>query len=290
MRKEADKLGHPQNYTNAKGESDYDFQPYEHYIIIVNTDKGQVAEKLFSLTENKDGRFFTLQLPPPPTCVNANGMVVYEQFGKRLENCKIRFTHKRTAKQTTVVSDKNGEFEVCLPLTGEYMYRVEKEGFNDENLTCTVERGQPNFIEVRMRTDNSSSSATALRTEGPIQEGSRLVITDIYYDFNQATLNESGVGYMEGLLQLLINHPSMEIDLISHTDSQGSSEHNMELSNKRAENAKGYLVYRGIKADRIRAIGKGETEIQNRCTDGVNCSDEEHQFNRRTEILVRKFE
>jgi outer membrane protein OmpA-like peptidoglycan-associated protein len=90
------------------------------------------------------------------------------------------------------------------------------------------------------------------------------------------------------LYELLIRYPEMEIDINVHTDTRGESQLNQELTDERAKNAKTYLTYRGIQAERIRAYGKGESEPRNRCTEGVECSDEEHQQNNRLEIAVRK--
>ena len=60
------------------------------------------------------------------------------------------------------------------------------------------------------------------------------------------------------------------------------------LSKERAKNAKTYLVYKGIKAERIKAVGKGETQLRNRCANGVQCADAEHEINNRIEVKVRK--
>ena len=82
----------------------------------------------------------------------------------------------------------------------------------------------------------------------------------------------------------------MEVDLVAHTDSQGSAEYNMDLSIRRAKSAKQFLVSKGIADKRVRAFGYGETQPRNQCTDGVKCTDDEHQYNRRTEVKVTKIE
>lgn len=76
------------------------------------------------------------------------------------------------------------------------------------------------------------------------------------------------------------------MELSAHTDSRHSDEYNMKLSQKRAEAAVQYIVSKGIPTDVIVAKGYGESKIINHCKDGVNCRDEEHQYNRRTEIKV----
>ena len=85
-----------------------------------------------------------------------------------------------------------------------------------------------------------------------------------------------------------MDYPSIEIDLVAHTDSRGMSDYNLKLSSERAFSAKAYLVSKGIDGSRIDAIGKGETKLRNECSDGVDCNEEQHQFNSRTEVVIRK--
>ncbi len=78
----------------------------------------------------------------------------------------------------------------------------------------------------------------------------------------------------------------MVIELSSHTDSRGNDAYNLDLSQRRANSAKQYLVIKGIDSRRVRAVGYGEKRILNRCTNGVNCSEPEHRINRRTEFTI----
>ena len=83
---------------------------------------------------------------------------------------------------------------------------------------------------------------------------------------------------------------NMEITLISHTDARGNNNYNKKLSEKRAVSARQYIISKGIMPNRIIASGYGESELKNDCKDGVNCSDGQHQINRRTEILINKMD
>ncbi len=91
---------------------------------------------------------------------------------------------------------------------------------------------------------------------------------------------------MERWFEYLSMHPTTRIRLNAHTDSQGNLDYNLQLSQRRADNAKAYLMQKGIREDRIIARGYGERYIINHCVDGVSCSDEEHEVNRRIEIIV----
>ena len=77
-----------------------------------------------------------------------------------------------------------------------------------------------------------------------------------------------------------------KVELSAHTDSRGSGPANMRLSQRRAAAAVQYLTERGISPSRIFSVGKGETELTNKCADGVTCSDAEHEANRRVEFKI----
>jgi outer membrane protein OmpA-like peptidoglycan-associated protein len=78
----------------------------------------------------------------------------------------------------------------------------------------------------------------------------------------------------------------MKVQLSTQTDAIGNTLYNQDLSQRRAINAKQYLINKGVEASRIIALGFGESRIRNQCTEGVPCSEEDHQFNRQTEVLV----
>ena len=88
------------------------------------------------------------------------------------------------------------------------------------------------------------------------------------------------------VLKLMKDKPNIRVEIASHTDSRGATDANQSLSQGRAESVVNYLVGRGIQRSRLVARGYGETKLKNRCADGVNCSENEHSANRRTEFRV----
>ncbi len=111
-------------------------------------------------------------------------------------------------------------------------------------------------------------------------------LNNIYYDFDDDKIKMESEEDLDYLYDLLTEFPNMIIELSSHTDSRGPDAYNLDLSQRRTDSAKEYLVKRGIDPDRVMAVGYGETKILNHCTNGVNCTDEEHQLNRRTEFKI----
>ena len=80
--------------------------------------------------------------------------------------------------------------------------------------------------------------------------------------------------------------PNIVIEARSHTDSRASDEYNVTLSQNRAQSTVDYIISRGIANNRISAKGFGETQLVNKCANGVPCSEGEHQVNRRTEFVI----
>lgn len=109
----------------------------------------------------------------------------------------------------------------------------------------------------------------------------------IYYETNSDVLNSEAKSVInEKLLDLMVKRPEIRVEINSHTDSRASDEFNLDLSKRRAKSVVDYLVSRGIKRSRLVYNGFGERQLVNHCADGVNCSDELHGQNRRTEFRV----
>lgn len=123
-----------------------------------------------------------------------------------------------------------------------------------------------------------------------IQEGTVIELPNIYYNFNDASIRPDAQADLNSLADFLIKYPATEIELISHTDSRGSDRYNNRLSQRRAENAVAFLIRKGVDQDRMVPKGYGETQLRNQCNDFATCSEEEHQYNRRTEVKITKMD
>ncbi len=114
------------------------------------------------------------------------------------------------------------------------------------------------------------------------------VTENIYYESAKyAILTESEI-VLDKVLVILNANPKVILEVISHTDAQGDDASNLKLSENRSNAVIDYIVSKGISKSRLKALGKGEIEIRNRCANGVSCSDKEHEYNRRTEFKFIK--
>src|SRR4030095_5394673 len=96
----------------------------------------------------------------------------------------------------------------------------------------------------------------------------------------------AGQKVMDKVITVLQSNSKLSIELSSHTDSRASDEFNLSLSKKRAQFAVDYIVSKGIDKKRMKAVGFGETKLLNKCANNIDCSDDDHKMNRRTEFKI----
>ena len=122
----------------------------------------------------------------------------------------------------------------------------------------------------------------------PLFDGKTFTVENIFYDLGKATLRKEGKKSLESLALVIKDNPQIKVELGAHTDSRGTAESNLDLSKRRAQSAVDYLVNNlDVSSSHIISAGFGEQYLKNRCADGVlDCTEKEHQENRRTEIRV----
>jgi outer membrane protein OmpA-like peptidoglycan-associated protein len=122
----------------------------------------------------------------------------------------------------------------------------------------------------------------------PIVINKPIVLENIYYDFDKWNIRPDAAIELDKLVRILKDNPTIEIEMGSHTDVRGNDQYNLVLSDKRAHAAVQYLISQGIDSSRLTYKGYGEKVLVNQCKNGVQCTEEEHQQNRRTEFKVTK--
>ena len=124
-----------------------------------------------------------------------------------------------------------------------------------------------------------------------LEKGKKVVLKNIFYDYNKASLRTSSFNELNKVIELLTHNPQMKIEISAHTDSRGSDAYNNKLSQSRAQSCVDYLVTKGITKDRLIAKGYGETQLMVSDADIEKMATEEekeagHQQNRRTEFKI----
>jgi outer membrane protein OmpA-like peptidoglycan-associated protein len=119
-----------------------------------------------------------------------------------------------------------------------------------------------------------------------VEVGQKFVLENIFYDYDKWDILPESEVELNKLITVLNDNPSWKVELGSHTDARGSDSYNEILSQKRSDSAVDYIIKNGISKDRIIAKGYGESQLINHCKNGVECPDEVHRQNRRTEFKI----
>jgi len=165
-----------------------------------------------------------------------------------------------------------------------YQLKLDKQGYLSKTVTYNGELSKPGYLNL---TEDLDFSLDKIEVGADI--GKLIDIQPIYFDLGKSVIRPDAAKELDKIVQVMNENPEMVIELGSHTDSRGGDAFNLKLSDKRAKASASYIVSQGIEEDRITGKGYGETQLINRCTNNVKCSESEHQLNRRTEFTIVKF-
>ena len=171
-------------------------------------------------------------------------------------------------------SAKDGSFEFHIDKAIAYDCNAKKSGYFGSVTRVSFEHVQENTeITQDVYLDK-------------LEVNKSIAINNIYYDYNKSHIRKDAAKELDRLVELLEQNPDMTIELSSHTDSRGNRLYNKRLSNARAKAATSYIIQNGIDRRRITSKGYGEEQLLNHCDDGTDCTEEQHQQNRRTEFKI----
>ena len=209
--------------------------------------------------------------PATPALTTLRGRVTTQTDKKPIAGVKVVLVNEcdGTSQETTTGPD--GSYEFSVKPGCDYSLEAMKDNMGTVGGRITKEgTGTPDLVMFK--------------------KGDVIKIDNIYYDLNKAAIRPNAALELDKVASLMQKYPTMIIEMRSHTDSRATTKYNNALSGNRAKSAVAYLKSKGITGKRMIAKGYGENNLLNKCKDGVNCSEEEHQQNRRTEIKIIKLE
>ena len=205
-----------------------------------------------------------------------NGKVVDCADGSSIFGALVMVTNGSTGAVETYTSDSNGEFSFVAEPNSSYTLYGKKTDYLSQTVTLSTsdyDRSKSKYIQVQVCMDKVTCNDA-------------IILDNILYDLDKSFIREDAKPELNRLVQFMKDNPEVQVELSSHTDSRASNAYNLQLSQRRAQAAVDYIVSQGIAANRLIAKGYGETKLLNRCADGVECSEADHQLNRRTEMKV----
>lgn len=176
------------------------------------------------------------------------------------------------------ITDTDGTFSILVEADTDYRLSGSSPGYFRQSKTVSTKGYNP--------APGESVEVYAEIVLDKIFLNKEVTMENIYYDLDQSDIRSDAALILDNLVEVLYENPGLRIELGSHTDSRGSDNYNQGLSQERAQSAVNYLNGRGIDGSRLVARGYGESALVNECEDGVDCSDEQHQENRRTTFKV----
>ncbi len=199
----------------------------------------------------------------------------------------ILFSRDGTVLDRTI-TDSNGAygFDFELECEAKYTVKINKEGFlpGEKEFFTTDEKNYLNNVPLEIVKELND---LIVRENGIL----KIKIDNIYFDLNEANIRQDAAQELNKIVEVMKEYPKMIIKIEAHTDSRGSDRYNETLSDKRAKATGSYIISQGIEANRIEsAIGYGEKTLLNQCSNGVKCTTEEHDENRRSEFIITKLE
>jgi len=221
---------------------------------------------------------YSFSLRKPKILIVLEGLTVNRKTDELIPDASVTLYSAGRQIVGRVRSDGKAAFRFDLDRNTPYRVLAEKQGFHADSA---------NIAAVNPTKD--TTIRVTLRLEPVFKVGDRFVLENIYYDFDRHNIRKDASEVLDQLVRTMRDNPTLKIELSSHTDSRGTHRYNEGLSQRRAQAAVDYIVSRGIARERLVAKGYGETRLVNRCKDGVPCTVEEHQANRRTEVEVLAF-
>ena len=208
------------------------------------------------------------------------GTVVDLESDNVLENAHVKLLDEKFQEVAQITTGKDGSYSFEVKCNEKYYVRAEKEDFETKEVSVIMDA-----------TDGIKNLKLPLEKRiKPIEVGTNLAktldIPIIYFDLDKSFITKAAKFQLEKIVAVMNQYPSMKIDVRSHTDSRQTAKYNIALSERRAKSTIDWLIKNGIAKNRLTGKGYGETQLVNRCSDNTDCSEEEHQLNRRSEFIV----
>ena len=206
------------------------------------------------------------------------GLVREKETGALLPGALVILYGEDGEKIESVIADKYASFSFKLDCKTPYKVVGTKENYDKDS---------EEFETSDIRDLELALGLTLAPSEFIVVRGQLMVnINPIYFDLDKSFIRTDAAIELEKVIRVMQKYPNIKIASGSHTDSRATDSYNIKLSERRAQSSIEWIISKGIDPLRITGKGYGETQLVNKCSDGVKCSEEEHQLNRRTEFVI----
>ncbi len=261
--------------TDSLGKFEHKLKKNSSYEVITSKEDYEFGESYKVSTQGKlKSENFDVNLELKAMKVNVTVKIVDKDSKLPMVGAKVKMKDELTGIVEEYITDANGTFNFSS---------FRKKNYSLTSHFHSHKDGSGSF-DTKIPADVSEVNVT-FEME-PIKKGDVFVFNHIYFDYNKASLRNESTEELDKLAGFLMENLNIKVELSAHTDSRGTANDNLRLSQKRAQSCVNYLVKKGIPKENLVAKGEGESKLVNHCVNGVECTEEEHQANRRTEIKV----
>ena len=211
--------------------------------------------------------------------INIQGKVFDEETKDPLPGASVSLLDENNQLVSQTTAQNDGTYSFVGDCGTQYTVRGVKEGYNPYE----------KMIETPLLS-GTIDVPLPLKRIGPCPPndlGCKLNLQPIYFDFDKSNIRPDAEIELAKILAAMREYKELIIHIESHTDSRGNDSYNEALSERRAQSTLKWLVGKGIDASRLTAKGYGETQLVNQCSNGVPCTAEEHQLNRRSMFIIK---
>jgi outer membrane protein OmpA-like peptidoglycan-associated protein len=221
-----------------------------------------------------------LELRPIKCEQELNGIITDVTTGEILPGSVVTLYDNEHKIINSIKSDEKGYYSFVVDCNKTYSVRAEKEDYNPKEKTITTSK-ETGTTKLDLALDKKICKVTI-----GDDLGTCFGIKWIYFDLDKSNIKPEAALDLAKILDVMKKYPTMKIDIRSHTDSRASFKYNEALSERRAKSTIEWLIKNGVTPDRLTGKGYGETLLLNKCSDGVICTEGEHQQNRRSEFII----
>ena len=201
------------------------------------------------------------------------GIVRTETDRQPIEGVLVKLRNECDKKIYEIITGPDGryDFEIAEGCDYTLIYSKDTYGTNTLKIGKVSKKNQPKVLSNDV---------------GLLKKGDIVQLDNIYHDQGKQGIRPDAARELDKLVATMKRYPSLQAEILSHTDSRGDASYNKSLSQKRAQSVVDYMATKGIARTRMKATGMGESMPVNGCVDGVICTEGEYQRNRRTEFKV----
>jgi outer membrane protein OmpA-like peptidoglycan-associated protein/tetratricopeptide (TPR) repeat protein len=215
-----------------------------------------------------------------------------DKSGKALSETFITLQDEQGNVLDTITTKEDATFSFKVDSDKKFKLIGHKEKYNDgQNTASTFGADSVVKADIVLLT-KKDIIAEKVESENEKDLGKIAELNTIYFDLDKFNLRPDAVVELDKIIAIMNDHPNIKVELSSYTDCRESESYNQILSDKRAKTSAWYIKKRITNPERISAKGYGKTNLVNGCycDEKVvsDCSEEEHQKNRRTEFTIIK--